>query len=176
MSLVKSLYEDATVDSPTVFNEQHTTPAQKCMFCRENMDDFQMGQDWSKKLRNVQYIMIYQMYKRLYGDGLAETMKEVCDRCNEGDDPKTFSYITIEQMVEQKKDLKKICKFLKAVQNLDDFSIPAQNVAYWDCFRDEENIKDAIEVEVKTIKGKEYYYAIKEKKYYDMETEEEVVF
>tara|TARA_R110000787_G_scaffold215959_1_gene325151 strand:- start:23 stop:589 length:567 start_codon:yes stop_codon:yes gene_type:complete len=69
MNLVKSLYEGSTngiVFSGDLQTGSNTT-AQKCMFCREHMWDRLMGEGWSKKLSNIQPILVYNMMKRLYG-------------------------------------------------------------------------------------------------------------
>ena len=79
MNLVKTLYETSTTGQ--VFGD--VTTAQKCMFCRADLHDRLMGEGWSKKLSNIQPILVYNMMKRLYGFECCRAnggLKDIVDR------------------------------------------------------------------------------------------------
>ena len=90
---------------------------QHCMFCRENMRDIQMGEDWGIKLHRLQPIMMYNYLKQQGGEGEL-TLKEIISRHNLAlRKPKSFSYEWIKDVMAEHKgiSLKDICSFMDIV-------------------------------------------------------------
>ena len=102
---------------------------QHCMFCREDLRDIQMGEDWGIKLHRLQPIMMYNHLKQqghldqfprlpLFEGGEGRegelTLKEIISRHNLMlRKPKSFSYEWIKDVMAEKGiSLKFICSFM----------------------------------------------------------------
>jgi len=172
MSLVKSLYEE----NFQVYGAK--TTAQKCMFCREDLCDHFMGEDWAIKLNKIQGIMMHKWVEKVKGvskDGIFDMIDEL----KKIHSPNKVSYEIFEECVKDGRSVKQICLFAKFLsEQAEDLSIDELKKGYKSIFNDDndEESEDEIEVEIEVINGKEYYYDPKEKKYYDPDTYKEVEF
>lgn len=107
MEFIKTSYK-------TTLNVFRGQQHQRCMFCREDLYDIQMGEDWAVKLYSLQPIMMYNYLKQQGGKGEL-TLKELISRYNLTlRKPKSFSYEWIKDIMAEYKGIsvKLICLFM----------------------------------------------------------------
>ena len=148
---------------------------QKCMYCREDMDDRQMGEDWSLKLSKLQPIMMLNYINNNFENVNNVKIKDIVSDYDDKAKPKPFSYDILEELVEKTKHrngLKALCKTL-GQRFISDIEFNALFISYLDldCEADDDDDEDEIEIEIICINGKEYYMT-ENKELYDPETED----
>jgi hypothetical protein len=140
---------------------------QKCMYCREKMHDYQMGENWSLKLSKLQPIMMLNYINNNFENVNNAKLSDIVSDCDDISKPKPFSYDMFEGLVEKYKHrngLKVLCKVTGKT-----FSSDIEFKALFMSYLDDDDDDDVIEVEIICINGKEYYMT-ENKELYNPET------
>jgi len=140
-----------------VFNKQECT-IQTCMFCREDLADFQMGDNWAMRLHRLQPIMMYQSAKK-HGYDIEESLLELITKYNERvPTPPPFKYdMFIDVLKEARFDgsLKLLCKVVGLFTDGMTYSEMKKMLLDWMPAYEEGS--DSIEVYEIKISGKDYF-------------------
>jgi len=120
MSYIKEQYKDnlEVFVSSNSYSATGVAAAQRCMFCREDMADIQMGENWAKKLYTLQPIMMFNSSGYTGEMNLAQVIKKYDDVVST---PELFSYKWLEDMKLKHTSLttKVVCKLMGIAKKLE---------------------------------------------------------